>query len=153
MEHDNISEIRYEIAEAQQLTSSSFRYRGIELCLILYSCTVCGLELSDTVQILETAIITWIQLYLACVYHVCVRVCVCMPGFVLTNNVQFLPVKISVYWQSDRLVLKTKNATQRESVVCGVVWCGVCVCVWVCVCVLGGMSVCMCVTCMFVCMC
>ena len=62
-----------------------------------------------------------------------------MPGFVLTNNVQFLPVKISVYWQSDRLVLKTKNAAQRESVVCGVVWCGVCVCVCVCV------SVCVCV--------
>ena len=30
VEHDNISEIRYEIAEAQQLTSSSFRYRGIQ---------------------------------------------------------------------------------------------------------------------------
>ena len=49
VEHDNISEIRYEIAEAQQLTSSSFRYRGTELCVTLYSFTVCGLELSDTV--------------------------------------------------------------------------------------------------------
>ena len=83
VEHDNISEIRYEIAEAQQLTSSSFRYRGIELCLIILQ-SVCLVYLTQYEYLKQPSLLEYSCVWLVC--FVCTCMCVCVHAMVHVNQ-------------------------------------------------------------------